>query len=145
MAEKNVQFTWAGGGQELEKYRDFVKENEQINFEGETNSIGDLFAKADIYFQPSKWESQGLAVAEAMSFGLACVVTKNGGTAEMVEEGVNGYHVDPDNVDECIAKLEKLVGDERVRTEMGKASRERYEREYSKKNWYLKMDQMMFH
>ena len=52
-------------------------------------------------------ESEGLPVSimEAMSFGIPCVATDVGGTAEIVTNGYNGFLVNPKAVDESITKI----------------------------------------
>ena len=48
----------------------------------------------DLYVQPSKSESWGLSVQEALILGKPVIVTNVGGLHEVVEYGKNGYIVD---------------------------------------------------
>ena len=53
-------------------------------------------------------ETFGLTVLEALSFGLPVIVPTVGGVSELVEDGVNGYKIDVQNLDrisECISKI----------------------------------------
>jgi hypothetical protein len=66
-----------------------------------------------------------VATLEAMAAGLPVVVTRTGGTDDLVEEGVNGLTFDWADVDTLTAHLQRLATDrDRVRR-MGQASRER--------------------
>lgn len=53
-------------------------------------------------------ETFGLTALEAMSAGLPVIVPTEGGIAELVEDGVNGYKIDVQNLNsiaECIAQM----------------------------------------
>jgi len=52
-----------------------------------------LYQASDLFLFPSKTETQGLAVGEALAAGLPCVVVNAGGAPESVREGVDGFLV----------------------------------------------------
>ncbi len=74
---------------ELNKYG--VKK-ENFSFLGNVNhvSLAKWFAMSDIYVLPSLSESFSLTLLEAMSCGLATVVSNVGGPSEIIENNVNG-------------------------------------------------------
>ena len=47
---------------------------------------GDLFRDSDVLVMPSDYEGFGMVAAEAMSYGLPVIVTRQSGVAEIVEE-----------------------------------------------------------
>ena len=49
--------------------------------------------------QPALYEAFGLTVVEAMTCGLPTFATLHGGPAEIIVNGVSGYHIDPYNGD----------------------------------------------
>ena len=49
------------------------------------------------FVQPALYEAFGLTVIEAMNCGLPTFVTNQGGPAEIIVDGVSGYHIDPNN------------------------------------------------
>ncbi|KAJ9556001.1 hypothetical protein OSB04_010615 [Centaurea solstitialis] len=57
------------------------------------------------FVQPALYEAFGLTVIEAMNCGLPTFVTNQGGPAEIVVDGVSGYHIDPNNGDESTNKI----------------------------------------
>eukprot|EP00253_Pinus_taeda_P026340 PITA_26340 len=70
-----------------------------------------------VMFQPALYEAFGLTVVEAMTCGLPTFATCNGGPAEIIVDGVSGFHIDPyhgDNASECIAEFF-----ERCKTDLG--------------------------
>jgi len=52
-----------------------------------------LYQASDLFLFPSKTETQGLAVGEALAAGLPCVVVNAGGAPESVRDGVDGFLV----------------------------------------------------
>eukprot|EP00253_Pinus_taeda_P004650 PITA_04650 len=58
------------------------------------------------FVQPALYEAFGLTVVEAMTCGLPTFATCNEGPAEIIVDGVSGFHIDPyhgDNASECIS------------------------------------------
>ena len=56
-------------------------------------------------------ETFGLTALEAMVFGLPVIVPTVGGIAEMVEDGVNGWKVDVQELDEVAVRIEEMLED----------------------------------
>ncbi|WCJ24460.1 Sucrose synthase [Euphorbia peplus] len=52
------------------------------------------------FVQPALYEAFGLTVIEAMNCGLPTFATNQGGPAEIIVDGVSGFHIDPNNGDE---------------------------------------------
>ena len=49
------------------------------------------------FVQPALFEAFGLTVVEAMSTGLPTFATLFGGPSEIIEDGVSGFHIDPNH------------------------------------------------
>ena len=54
---------------------------------------------SDILVLPSSYEGFGIVTLEGMSFGLPAITSRSGAAHELVEDGVNGFLVDPANPD----------------------------------------------
>lgn len=57
------------------------------------------------FVQPAMYEAFGLTVIEAMNCGLTTFATNQGGPAEIIVDGVSGFHIDPYNGDESSDKI----------------------------------------
>ncbi|XP_077246359.1 sucrose synthase 7-like isoform X2 [Tasmannia lanceolata] len=57
------------------------------------------------FVQPALYEAFGLTVIEAMNCGLPTFATNQGGPAEIIINGVSGFHIDPNNGDESSNKI----------------------------------------
>lgn len=54
-----------------------------------------------VFVQPALFEAFGLTVIEAMSTGLPTFATCFGGPLEIIEDGVSGFHIDPNHGDQA--------------------------------------------
>ncbi|KAJ1692503.1 hypothetical protein LUZ63_009201 [Rhynchospora breviuscula] len=57
------------------------------------------------FVQPALYEAFGLTVIEAMNCGLPTFATNQGGPAEIIVDGVSGFHINPLNGDESSNKI----------------------------------------
>lgn len=96
------------------------------------DALEKAFAPAWVQVAPSRWiEPFGLVAAEALMRGTACIVTNTGGLAEIVDDGVTGLHVPPDNADALAGALLKILGDRELAEAMGQRGRSEALRRYS--------------
>jgi D-inositol-3-phosphate glycosyltransferase len=83
------------------------------------------YAAADLTTMPSHYESFGMAALEGLAAGRPVVATNAGGPAFIVEDGVSGLHVPPNNPEALADRLERILADDQLRASMGSAARER--------------------
>lgn len=89
-------------------------------------TLARYYAACDVFVLPSLMETQGLVVMEAMWFGRPVIVTRAIVSAdELVAQGINGYIVDPDSVDDLTQRLTALANDPSLADALGAASRQR--------------------
>lgn len=100
---------------------------ERVHFLGyiPREEIAAHYAAADIFVLPSFNEGMSVATLEAMASGLPLVVTRTGGTTELVVEGVNGFTFSWGDVDGLVSHLRVLARDRDLIKRMGAASRQR--------------------
>lgn len=75
--------------------------------EGET--LGAAYASADAFVFPSRTETLGLVLLEAMAAGCPVVAARSGGIPDIVTDGVNGYLFDPKDPKGAITATQKLL------------------------------------
>ena len=69
-----------------------------VLFLGQQNEVHEKLSQADLFLLPSRLESFGLAALEAMACETPVIATNVGGLPEVVENGVDGYLVEPGDV-----------------------------------------------
>jgi glycosyltransferase involved in cell wall biosynthesis len=82
------------------------------------------YGQSSVFVLPSVEDGFGYVTAEAMGCGLPVIVSRAAGSADMVEEGGNGWVVPPRSIDALQEKLDVLYRDESLRRTMGNRSRE---------------------
>ena len=85
-----------------------------------TANILDCYAAADVYVSPSKEDSFGLPVLEAMACGLPVITSAFAGVSELVKNGVDGFLLqDPDDADALAHLVAELHQNADLRRTMG--------------------------
>ncbi len=91
-----------------------------VSFEGQTTDVPGIWKEHHALVLSSRAEGLPLALVEAMMCGRPCVVTKVGGNAEVVEDGITGFLAAPDE-DSIDAALEEACARRGELREMGAA------------------------
>ncbi len=102
------KLTIIGDGEEKKYLNKIAAEN--INFVGsiENSRLKDEYLKHDIFILPSTNEPWGLVVEEALYFGLPVIVSQNCGSCELIEDGKNGYIIDPNNFNQIRDTIKQI-------------------------------------
>jgi len=114
-----------GGGDDLPRQRKIAHElgvTECVHFFENLSreQIAACYAKAEIFALPSMGEGFGLVFLEAMAFSKPVVAAAAGGATDVVEDGINGLLVPPGDTERLAETLDRLLGDEPLRLELGK-------------------------
>jgi glycosyltransferase involved in cell wall biosynthesis len=91
-------------------------------------TLGDAFASADAFVFPSRTETLGLVLLEAMAAGCPVVAAASGGIPDIVQDGVNGYLFDPMNELGAIAATQRLLSQSEERETLRRNARAEAER-----------------
>lgn len=102
-----------------------------VQLAGFRRDLPSLLPGVDVLVHPARREGLGVALLEAMSSGVPVVASAAGGIVDVVEPGVEGLLVPPDNARELRAALRRIIGDARLRKRMGVAGRARVRRDFS--------------
>lgn len=98
----------------------------RIHFAGYRTDAPAVIAACNVKCLPSK-KREGLprSVIEAMSYGVAPVVTDSGGSPELVVDGESGIVVESRNPESIAAGIIRLYEDRKLCERVGNAARER--------------------
>lgn len=94
----------------------------RVHFLGLRTDIPDVLGAADIFALSSDYEGNPLSVIEAMAAGLPIVSTAAGGVPELLQNGKEGFIVQPGRADQLSEAMMTLVNDADLRRRMGAAA-----------------------
>jgi len=104
--------------------------NDSVDFIGEKKDITPFYKNALVTVLPSKREGFGMVLAESLACGTPVVATRCGGTKEIIDDGVNGFLVD-DNEIEMADAISRIIYDINVRDKMSLTGRKKIENQFS--------------
>lgn len=101
----------------------------RVHFHGEVSdaALRGFYRACDIFVAPSRFESFGLILIEAMMFAKPVIGCLAGGMVEVVEHGKSGLLAEPGDAASLAALLRRLLDDAGLRRQLGVAGRHRYE------------------
>ena len=85
--------------------------------------LASAFASADAFVFPSRTETLGLVLLEAMAAGCPVVAARSGGIPDIVTDGVNGYLFEPDDPDGAINATKSLLSATKIREKLRQNAR----------------------
>ena len=94
------------------KFHHLLHVTENVELLGWVENVGDYLAAFDVFVYPSLHEALGSTLLDAMQFGLPIVASGVDGIPEVVEDGVNGRLIEPENAEELQAAIEAVLADE---------------------------------
>jgi UDP-glucose:(heptosyl)LPS alpha-1,3-glucosyltransferase len=112
------------GRDDAAPYREQAKRlgvSSRIDFSGPTKAIQDAYREADLFVFPSLYDPFANVVLESLACGTPVITTSTNGSAEIIEEGRNGYVISgesgpaPEDIAQCIACFCQLDHSERQR------------------------------
>lgn len=138
---------------EIERMHELI---DRYQLEGELRWVGRLLERSlagelyrwvadhrGVFVQPALFEAFGLTVIEAMVSGLPTFATRYGGPAEIIEDGVSGFQIDPNQggaaADLIASFLEKCAQVEQHWLDISRGAVDRVEARYTWKQYASKL------
>ncbi len=133
----HLRYSIAGAGADRDAIEADVARlglQEQVRFLGPLSEgkVSALLKEADVCLLTSigLGEASPVAVMEAMSSGVPAICSRIGGTADMIESGVDGILVDQADVGAIARAIHALATDRSVLAHMSGSARKRAERDF---------------
>ncbi len=102
-----------------QEYSSFLKIDPYVHFLGNRKDISNLMHISDIFILASTCEGLPISILEAMAAGKPVIATNVGGVSELVESGVTGILVPPENEKALVDSIEQLFIKKEQRIMMG--------------------------
>jgi len=108
----------------------------QVRFIGNVTNTECFYSHLlDINVLASREEAFPLSLLEGAACGLPNVGSRVGGIPEIIDDGINGFIFEKEDVTQLSEKLKLLIDDQKLRKCMGKSSREKIVKHFSMKNY----------
>ena len=101
------------------------------------DELNEFYLNSRIILAPSIWyEGFPNVITRGMMLGKPIITTNIGAMATIIDNGINGVLVSPNNTEELTKAIDKLYTDEQACISMGKSGKEKAEKEYSREVVY---------
>jgi glycosyltransferase involved in cell wall biosynthesis len=100
-------------------------------FVGYQPDVAGYYRLFDAFVLPSVNEGTPVSAIESLASGTAVVANRVGGVPDVVRDGVDGFLVEPGDIDAAAARLAELAMDPALRTRLGASGRTRALERYS--------------
>lgn len=122
---EDVTFLAVGEGKDMDQTKALsagMNLKDKFIFTGYRSDVGKFLKSFDIFVLASKMEGMGTSLLDAQAVGLPIVATKTGGIPEIIEDGLNGLLVEPQNPDALADSMSRLIEDTELRESLNKGA-----------------------
>jgi glycosyltransferase involved in cell wall biosynthesis len=124
----------AGAGSDRPRLEALVEElnlRSSVIFAGFVRDMESVYRALDVFVFPALFEGLGTSLLAAMAHGIPSVTYFGCALGEIVQNGIGGLQVEPQNPAALAAALGELLGDHAVAARLGAAGRERISAAFS--------------
>jgi len=137
--EKHTDFSWHifGSGEDEEKIKNKIKKHNlegRLYLKGQCNNLYDIYNDYSMMVMTSLYEGFPMTLLEGIAFKLPLVSFDiPTGPNEIINQGINGYLVEPFDIEDMAKKISILIKDENQRQTFS-ASNSNYINEFNLKS-----------
>jgi glycosyltransferase involved in cell wall biosynthesis len=135
--KNDIEFIAVGEGKNFRRISEKISQNmsDRIKLLGKQSDVESIINISDICVLTTniKVHGEGISnsILEYMAMGKPVIASRGGGTNEIVEESVTGFLISPLSPRELAAKIEILIDNPALRTELGRAGMEKIKSKFS--------------
>lgn len=108
----NIKVFMIGDGEEKDSLLKFVNDNklsEYVEFCGNVDNVLSIIQDFTFFVLPSEYEGLPISILEIMSQKKFLIATDVGGNREIIKDGVNGFIIEPKNIEALENKLNYVI------------------------------------
>jgi len=95
----------------------------RVRFLGFRNDVSAWIRSSDCFVFPSRWDGLGMAVLEAMALGVPVVASATGGIPEIIQQGITGLLVPPEDPSALSLGIRRVLNDEMLTGQLAAAAK----------------------
>jgi L-malate glycosyltransferase len=144
---RDAKFLLVGDGAERSRLEALTQElglSDAVLFLGRRKDVPEILACCDLFVLPSWAEGLPNSVLEAMAAGLPVVSTQVGGTAEIIEDGVDGLLVAPKEPHALALAILRILRNKEFAKQIAQSARERARAQFGFDRLLTELDDLYF-
>ncbi len=142
MDNSKIKFVFLGDGE----YLDIIKKrfifNKNVLALGKSENVLGILKECDLFLFATLHENLSNALLEAMSLGLPIIATRVGGNLDVVEDGGNGFLIQPSNSQEIVEKIKILYEHPELRERFSQQSKKIIKNKFSSEVIYKQIKEI---
>lgn len=131
-SEAEFMYLGGEGSVKIEDIKAYI-DNGTINYLGTTKDVRPYLEQSLILMLPSYREGIPMTIMEAEAMGRGIIASNRVGCKDTVEEGVNGYLVEQQDVEEMAKRCVQILENKNLAVELGKNARKFAETNFDQK------------
>ena len=139
---KDITFVFVGDGPYESILRENFRDNENVVCLGKCSNVIEIVNSCDLFLFATLHENLSNALLEAMVCGLPVVATRVGGNVDVVEDGKNGYLINPSSSSEISEKVVYLADNKEICNSFSNRSKEIIEEKFSQEVVYSQISKV---
>jgi len=143
---RNARFLIVGDGEQRPLLEELIKKNDlssKVSLLGWRKDISSILAITDVFAMTSLWEGLPRSILEAMCSGVPAVANAVDGVKEIIQDGRNGFLVEPGDLNKFASKIIYLLAGAGRAAEMGKNGKITVGRQYDI-NFMVKQQEKLY-
>lgn len=113
---------------------------DKVIFLGQRNDIPEIISCMDLLVLPSKREGFPISILEYMAMGKPVIATRVGGVPEIIQHGVNGFLIPPDNPKALAEAIQKFLNNRKFFEQMAINGRKTIVKKFNTNNILTKYE-----
>ena len=137
---------FAGDGQEFNNVVEYItkkKLNDHIILSGHITELNELYSVSLISLLTSRNEPFGMVILEAMYKKLPIVAVNSGGPTEIFSDNIDGFLIEPNDIQAFSNKLSELLENEPLRVSIGENAKQKVVANYLFEAWCTKQTDIL--
>lgn len=124
---QNFSVLFVGAGDQQEEMRAAIRDHRLDSIVHQVgpvayHNLGLYYSTVDVFVSPTRQDTWGVAVLEAMAFGKPVLCSKYAGSRQMVTHGDNGFIFDPSDTEQLADYMAKFIVDPFLAKQLGARS-----------------------
>lgn len=115
---------------------------DRVKFIGPRKDIPNFLASIDVFFLPTRKETFGLVIGEAMAAGVPVITSNVGGIPEIIKDQKNGYMAEGEDPEAYAREILREVRNRDEKSDIRDLRKEHIRVNFSKQVIYRELDQL---